>query len=78
MQHQLPQEGFLRLWQILGDQENPAILPISRSTWYAGIRKGIYPKPCRLSARTSAWRVDDIRNLVQLNHGDRNNGKQYL
>jgi predicted DNA-binding transcriptional regulator AlpA len=60
----LPTEGYLRLHTILGTKEMPAIIPVSRSTWYAGIKKGIYPRPYRLSARISVWKVEDIRDLI--------------
>ena len=60
---------FLRIWQILGDKKaNPPvepILPISRASFYAGIKAGIYPSPVKLSARVSAWRVEDIRELLE-------------
>lgn len=65
----LPEFGFLRLRDIIGDRRAdppiPAVIPVSESTWWAGIRKGRYPKPVRLSANTSAWRVEDIRALVE-------------
>ena len=68
------QKGFLRLPQIIGNPKAkppiPAIIPLSRSTWWAGIRLGIYPKPIKLSQRTSAWRRVDIDNLcVRLSTG---------
>ena len=49
--------GFLRLPDVLKRY------PVSRSTWWAGIRSGIYPKPVKLSERTSAWRNSDIDTL---------------
>ncbi len=66
MTHSLPEVGFLRLKQILGDPKAgiPPIIPVSKSTWWLGIRKGIYPAPTKLSARISAWRVEDIRALL--------------
>ncbi len=62
----LPETGFVRLKQILGDPaaDIPPVFPISRSSWYLGIKKGIYPAPVKLSARISAWRVEDIRALI--------------
>ncbi len=47
---QLPETGYLRLYQIIGDRKRgvPALIPISRSAWYAGIKAGVYPK-CSLS-----------------------------
>lgn len=61
----LPEEGFLRLKQIVGTKDQPAIIPISRSSWLAGVRGGIYPKPVKLGKRTTAWRVSDVRALIE-------------
>jgi len=65
---QLPETGFLRLTQIIGDQKRtppiPAIIPVCKTTWYEGIKSGRYPKPIKLSERSSAWRVEDIRKLI--------------
>lgn len=64
----LPETGFLRLKQIIGDPTvNPPIpplIPVSKSTWWAGIKAGIYPKQVRLSKRSIGWRVEDIRALM--------------
>lgn len=49
--------GFLRLPQVL------EILPISKSSWWKGIREGRFPKPYKLSERTSAWSRADIDAL---------------
>jgi prophage regulatory protein len=69
MAHQLPEVGYLRLSQIIGDpQANPpipAIIPVSKSSWWAGIANGRYPKSVKLGPRTTAWRVSDIRALVE-------------
>jgi len=54
----LPTTGYLRLPQVL------AIFPVSRSSFYAGIKKGRYPAPVKLGERTSAWRVEDIAALI--------------
>ena len=54
----LPETGFVRLPQIL------AVFPVSRSAWWAGVQKGKYPSPVKLSERTTAWRVEDIRRLI--------------
>jgi len=94
----LPEIGFLRLNQIIGQQsisENeaernrtdaktakksnrqpnkkpkrsrpaiPAIIPVSKSEWYAGIKTGKYPKPIKLGARASAWKVSDILAVIE-------------
>lgn len=67
--HHLPETGFLRLPQILGDKKaNPPIPPIisvSKSTWWAGIKTGRYPKPVKIGARCTAWRIEDIRAYIE-------------
>jgi predicted DNA-binding transcriptional regulator AlpA len=66
--NQLPDTGFLRLRQILGDASAvppvPAIIPVGKSTWWAGVAAGRFPKPVKLGPRVTAWRVEDIRALV--------------
>jgi prophage regulatory protein len=66
-QRQLPPTGFLRLSDIIGHRKKgiPALLPISRSAWYSGIQKGLYPPPVKLSERTSAWPVNLIIELIK-------------
>ncbi len=59
--HTLPAEGFVRLNSIL----TPAgPIPVSKSTWWAGVKTGRYPKPVKLGPRITAWRVADIRELL--------------
>ncbi len=51
--------GFLRLQQVLQR------FPVSRSTWWAGVKRGDYPAAVKLSERTSAWHSGDIDALVE-------------
>lgn len=60
----LPAEGYLRLWQIVGGKGCPAILPISKSSFWAGVREGRFPQPVKLGKRTTAWKIIDIRKLI--------------
>ena len=64
--HQLPEYGFLRLFQIIGNQSKniPALIPIGRTTFLNGVKSGKYPKPVKLGERTVAWKVEDIRKLI--------------
>lgn len=55
----LPAVGYVRLPQVL------AVFPVSRSTWLAGVRSGRFPKSVKLGPNTTAWRVEDIRTLLQ-------------
>lgn len=67
--HQLPETGFLRLHQIIGNRKAvppiPALIPVSKSAWWAGIKKRLYPQSVKLGPRTTAWRVEDIRALIE-------------
>lgn len=64
----LPETGFLRLPQIIGDANTtpptPAVIPVSKSTWWAGVKSGRFPQPVNLGPRVTAWRVEDIRALI--------------
>ena len=66
--HQLPETGFLRLPQIIGDNKAqppvPAVVPVCKSTWWAGVKSGRFPSPVKLGPRTTAWRVEDIRAFI--------------
>lgn len=66
--HILPETGFVRLSHIIGNSKTnppiPAIIPVSKSTWWAGVKSGRFPKPIKLGPRITAWRVEDIRNLI--------------
>lgn len=56
---ELPAFGFMRLPAVL------AAYPVSRSTWWAGVKTGRYPQPIKLGLRVTAWRVEDIRALIE-------------
>jgi hypothetical protein len=68
--YQLPETGYLRLPQIIGDPQAtppiPAVIPVGKSSWWAGVKAGRYPKAVKLGPRTTAWRVEDIRALIAL------------
>ncbi|MBB6243080.1 putative DNA-binding transcriptional regulator AlpA [Rhodanobacter sp. MP1X3] len=69
--HTLPETGFLRIWQIVGRAATktapaiPPIYPVSKSHFWAGVRSGRYPKPVHLGERITAWKVEDIRALIE-------------
>ena len=64
----LPETGFVRLPHIIGNPTSnpptPAIIPVSKSTWWAGVKSGLFPKPIKLGPRITVWRVEDIRALI--------------
>jgi prophage regulatory protein len=53
-----PEIGFVRLPEVLRH------IPVSRSAWWAGIQEGRFPAPVKLGPRTTAWRAEDIRALI--------------
>ena len=57
----LPETGFVRLPLVL------ALIPVAKSSWWQGIKEGRFPKPVKLGPRTTAWRAEDIRSLIE--HG---------
>lgn len=54
----LPEAGFVRLHQIL------TVFPVSKSTWWSGVASGKYPASVKLSPNCTAWRAEDIHNLI--------------
>jgi prophage regulatory protein len=68
--NRLPETGFVRLKGILAPH---GPIPVSRSTWWAGVANGRFPKPVKLGPRITAWRVEEIRALVeQIANGELN------
>ena len=55
----LPAAGFVRLPVIL------KLFPVSKATWWAGVKSGRFPKSVKLGPRTTAWQAEDIRELIQ-------------
>jgi prophage regulatory protein len=63
---QLPDTGFVRLRQIIGDKKAgiPALIPVGRTTWWNGVRSGRYPAGVKMSTRMTVWRVEEIKALI--------------
>ncbi|WIU42099.1 AlpA family phage regulatory protein [Methylorubrum extorquens] len=58
----LPLAGFVRLSRLLAPN---GPLPISKSSWWEGVRSQRYPQPVKLGPRITAWRTSDIRALIE-------------
>jgi len=54
----LPESGYVRLSQIL------KVFPVSKATWWKGVKEGAYPPSVKLGKRITAWKVEDIRELM--------------
>lgn len=62
----LPETGYVRLHQIIGNSKKniPALIPVSRSTWWRGVKDGRYPRAVRLGPRITAWPVQSVKDLI--------------
>jgi prophage regulatory protein len=51
--------GFLRLPSVL------ELIPVSKSTFWAGCRTGRFPKPIKISPRITVWSKKSIIELAE-------------
>jgi prophage regulatory protein len=56
---ELTDSGYLRLAQLA-----PSLVPVSPTTLWRMVASGKFPRPVRLSARVTAWRVEDVRQWL--------------
>jgi prophage regulatory protein len=54
-----PEARLLRLPDVL------EIIPISKSSWWAGVKTGRYPQPVKLGPRMTCWRLSDLSELAE-------------
>jgi len=54
----LPETGFLRLPTVL------KYIPVSKTTWWNGVRSGRFPKSVKFSSGITVWRVEDILEYI--------------
>ena len=52
-------QGFIRLNEII------KIIPIGKSTIWKRVKEGTFPKPVKLSERTTAWKIADINKYIE-------------
>ncbi len=69
MNRSIPETGLLRLTQIIGnpkaDPPIPPLIPVSKSTWWAGVASGQFPQSLKLSPGVTVWRAEEIRALIE-------------
>jgi len=53
------QDGLLKLEEVL------KATCMAESTWWAGVKTGKFPKPVKLGARTSRWKISEINSLIE-------------
>lgn len=56
---ELAESGYLRLAQLA-----PSLVPVSPTTLWRMVASGTFPRPVKLSARVTAWRVEDVRKWL--------------
>jgi prophage regulatory protein len=59
MIHGIPETGFVRLSQVL------EVIPIGKTIWWEGVKSGRFPPSVKLSARCTAWKAEDIHELIK-------------
>ena len=50
---------FLRVSQVL------ELIPVSKSTWWAGVKSGRFPEPIKLGPSISVWKSEDIATYIK-------------
>ena len=63
MPKKIMDEKLLKLNEVL------ACLRISKSSWYDGVNRNIFPQPVRIGTRTVVWLESDIEIYLQKNYG---------
>jgi len=59
---EFPRAGHVRLSAILAPS---GPIPVSKSTWWLGVKQGRYPQPLKLGPRITVWRAEDIWSLIE-------------
>jgi hypothetical protein len=67
--HSISNDALYRVKQIIGDRKSDPpiqpIIPVSRSTWWLGVKSGQFPAPIKLSERVTVWRGSDLLKLIE-------------
>jgi prophage regulatory protein len=59
---QTPTDTLVRIEKIIGPN---GLIPVSRSSFYQGIRDGIFPRAVKLGKRASAWRMSELMRVIE-------------
>lgn len=63
-EQQVDTDRLIRIDEVL------ARLPISKSTWWQGVKTGRFPQPVKLGERITCWRLSDVDRLMAPDYGD--------
>jgi prophage regulatory protein len=63
----LPATGYVRQTQLIGDRRTgvTGVVPFSPATLWRKVGSGEFPAPVKLSARVTAWKVEDVRAWME-------------
>ena len=64
---EFPRTGRVRLSAILAPK---GPVPVSKSTWWLGVKQGRYPQPLKLGPRITTWPAEDIWALIEAGVGE--------
>jgi prophage regulatory protein len=56
--HSDSNDSLIRITEVI------ELIPVGKSTWWAGCSSGRYPKPIKLGPGVTVWRMSDIRALI--------------
>lgn len=43
----------------------PPVIPVSKLSWWQGVKDRRFPKPVKLGPRITIWLADEVRDLVK-------------
>jgi len=66
-------DGFMRLKDIIAPR---GPIPVGKSTFWARVKDGSFPKPYKLGRGITVWRRKDIRDLIQRTTADGSSPQQ--
>lgn len=63
----LHEDRLVRVSEIVGDKKAniKGLVPVCEASWWAGVRRGIYPQPVRLGPKVTCWRLSDVLSIVK-------------
>lgn len=61
------EDEFIEITDIIGSKKKgiKPLIPVSRSTWFAGVKDGVFPKPIRLGERRTVWLKSELLAFIE-------------
>lgn len=56
-------DRLLRLKEIVSGKD--PLVPVGKSTWWAGVSSGRFPPAVKIGPKTTCWRLSDIQKLIE-------------